>query len=150
MAHSYCNSLMHCVFSTKDRRRVIHPEIAVQLFPYLGGIAREHGMKALTVGGVEDHVHVLLSLPATITVAKAMQTLKAASSKWVSEQFPEARDFTWQEGYGAFSIGVSQVERTRRYIDRQAEHHREESFEEEFIRFLKRHGIEYDPRHVFG
>ncbi len=150
MSHSYTSSLFHCVFSTKERRKVIDAELQARLWPYMGGIARENGMKALAVGGVEDHVHLLLSLPSTMAVAKAMQLIKGGSSKWVHDEFPERRDFAWQEGYGAFSVGVSQVDDTTRYIANQAEHHRAKSFQEEFLAFLARHGIEYDPRYVWG
>jgi putative transposase len=150
MSHSYISSLYHCVFSTKDRRKIIDADLQTRLWPYLGGIARDNRMKALAVGGVEDHVHLLLSLPSTMTISMAMQLVKGGSSKWVHDAFPEKRDFAWQEGYGAFSIGISQVDDTKRYIANQAEHHRVKTFEEEFIAFLERHGIEYDPRYVWG
>ncbi len=120
-----------------------------RLWPYLGGIAREHGMKSLAVGGVEDHVHLLLSLPSTMNVAKALQLIKGGSSKWVHDTFPEHRHFAWQEGYGAFSIGISQVDVTVSYINRQVEHHQELSFQDELIGFLERHQIQYDPRYLW-
>ncbi len=118
--------------------------------PYIGGIAKTHGMTALAVGGVADHVHMLISLPSTLPIAKAIQLIKGGSSKWIHDSFPEQADFSWQEGYGAFSIGIAQVERTKQYIHGQEEHHRKISFEEEFLQFLKTHGIEYDPRYVWG
>jgi putative transposase len=93
-----------------------------RLYAYLGGIARENGIPSLAIGGAVDHVHVLLSLPRTVSVAKAVQLLKSGSSKWVHENFPGSRNFAWQEGYGAFSIGVSQIDTTVRYIRAQAEH----------------------------
>jgi len=142
--HSFTSCLMHCVFATKERRPLIVPALQPRLWPYLGGIARENKMKALEVGGVADHVHVLLSLPATLSLSKAIQLLKANSSKWIHESFPEQRDFGWQEGYGAFSIGVSGVEDTVAYIRGQEEHHRKRSFREEVEIFLKKHGIEYE------
>ena len=116
----------------------------------MGGIAREHGMKALAVGGVEDHAHVLLSLPTTVTIAQALQVIKGGSSKWIHDTFPEHRDFAWQEGYGAFSIGVSQVVDTITYIQSQPKHHRKKTFQEEFLAFLKKHGVEYDERYLWG
>jgi putative transposase len=119
--HSFNSCLMHCVFSTKERRPWLTPAIRERLWPYLGGIARENDMKALAIGGVADHVHLLLSLPATLSVSKAMQLLKGNSSKWLRETFLELRPqgFAWQEGFGAFSIGVSGVEDTIHYIQTQ-------------------------------
>jgi REP element-mobilizing transposase RayT len=149
MSHSYISQLMHCVFSTKERRKLIVPDLQERLHPFMGGIARQNNMKALAIGGVEDHVHLLLSLPATMPVAKAIQLIKGGSSKWVHEEFPQHRDFAWQEGYGAFSISVSHVKDTIAYIERQAEHHRRKSFQEEFLAFLKKHGIEYDERYIW-
>jgi REP element-mobilizing transposase RayT len=150
MSHSYVSSLYHCVFSTKERRRIIVPEIRDRLWPYMGGIARENDMKALCIGGTEDHLHALLSLPSTMAIAKAIQLIKGGSSKWVGETFPSQDFFEWQEGYGAFTVGISQLDDTLRYIRNQEEHHRTRTFEEEYIAFLDRHGIEYDKRYVFG
>ena len=96
-----------------------------------GGIARENSMKALSIGGIEDHTHVLLSLPATLPVAKAVQLMKGGSSKWVHETYANLQHFAWQEGYGAFSVNVSLIEETIRYIERQAKHHRRKTFQEE-------------------
>jgi len=143
--HSFNSCLMHGVFSTKERRPFLTSAICDRLWPYLGGIARENGMKALAVGGVADHVHVLISLPTTLSVAKAMQLLKGNSSKWLRETFPELRTqgFAWQEGFGSFSIGVSGVDETVRYIQTQEEHHRRRSFREELEIFLKKHGYDY-------
>ena len=113
MAHTYCSLLFHCVFSTKDRLRHITERVQERLWAYIGGIAREHEMKALAVGGAEDHVHILLSLPATKTVSQAMREIKQGSSRWMHQTcgMPE---FTWQEGYGAFSIGLNQVNKIGR------------------------------------
>jgi putative transposase len=149
MPHSYVCNLMHCVFSTKDRFPLISPELESRLWPYIGGIARENRMKAIAVGGTTDHVHALLSLPATISFAKAVQLIKGGSSKWVHDTFREHRKFAWQEGYGAFSASSSQAEKTIAYIHRQKEHHDKRSFEDEFIELLDKHGIEYDRRYIF-
>ena len=149
MAHTYCSLLFHCVFSTKERRRIIAPEMQPRLWAYMGGVAREHEMTALTVGGMEDHVHILLSLPSSLAIAKAMREIKSASSRWVHETF-EVAGFEWQEGYGAFSIGRAQVDSTVAYIAGQQEHHRKRDFQQEFVAFLKKHRIEYDPRYVWG
>ena len=122
MPHSYISCLVHIVFATAERRPIIHDEIRPRLHAYIGGIARENEMAAIAVGGVADHIHVLLSLPRTISVAKAVQLLKGGSSKWLNENFPEANGFSWQEGYAAFSIGISQREKTMAYIQGQSEH----------------------------
>jgi REP element-mobilizing transposase RayT len=149
MSPSYVSALYHCVWSTKYRRMTIKPELRDRLWPYLGGIARKHKIKALAIGGVEDHVHMLLSIPATIEIAKAIQLIKGGASKWVHDSFPEFQEFGWQEGYGAFSIGISQTDDTIVYIDKQAQHHRRRTFQEEFIAFLEKHGMEYDPEHLW-
>jgi REP element-mobilizing transposase RayT len=149
MAHSFVSALFHCVFSVKGRRRLITPDLQERLWPYMGGIARENGMTAMTIGGVEDHVHLLLAVPSTVSIAKAIQLIKGRSSKWVHETFPQHQYFSWQEGYGAFSIGISQVDRTVAYIRSQAEHHRKKTFQEEFREILKKHGVEYDERYIW-
>ena len=115
--HSFVSCLLHVVFSTKERRRTITPALQEQLWPYLGGIARNNKTKALKIGGVDDHVHILVSLPATLDIAKAVQLLKGSSSKWVHETFPDQQAFEWQAGYGAFSIGISGVADTLTYIE---------------------------------
>ena len=113
---SYISSYFHCVFSTKERRRLIAPELRDRLWPFLGGIARQNKMKAIEIGGVKDHVHILLSLPSTMAISKALQLMKGGSSKWIHETFPEHRMFAWQEEYGAFSVSVSQLDKTIEYI----------------------------------
>ncbi len=141
MSHSHVCCLVHIVFTTADRRPRIQEEMRDRLHSFLGGIARKNGMTAVAVGGVSDHVHVLLSLSRTTSVSKAVQLLKAGSSKWINENFPEGGRFSWQEGFGAFSIWVSQQAKTVSYIRRQEEHHRRISFAEEFRKLLAAYGI---------
>jgi len=148
MPHTYVALLVHCVFSTKARRQLIPVDVQNSLWSFVGGIARKNGFKALIVGGTEDHMHVLLSLAATITLAKAVQLLKGASSHWMNESCHNR--FAWQEGYGAFTIGISQKADTISYIQSQAEHHRKRDFQQEFVAFLEKHGIEYDVKYVWG
>ena len=149
MGHTYCSSLFHCVFSTKERRRLIEPEMQPRLWAYMGGIAREQKMKAMAAGGTEDHVHILLSLPSSLPIALAMREIKSASSRWMHKHCGLPA-FEWQEGYGAFSIGWSEVDATLEYIAGQEVHHRRRDFQAEFIAILKKHRVEYDPRHVWG
>jgi putative transposase len=150
MSHSYASNRLHLIFSTKNREKRISADLQTKLWPYVAGIARNHGCEAIKVGGVEDDVHALLLLPPTIPLAKAVQVLKACSSKWINEENAAGKDFAWQEGYGAFSVSASQTEGVIRYIERQAAHHAKRSYEDEFIEFLKRHRVEYDPKHVLG
>lgn len=150
MAHSYISVSIHYVFSTKHRDKTISPEIQDRLWAYMGGIARENKMKALAIGGVEDHAHVLLSLPSTISIAKAIQLIKGGSSKWIHDTFPSVHNFAWQEGYGAFSVSISNTARTIDYIKNQKEHHRKKGFQEEYVAFLKKHGIDYDDKYIWG
>ncbi len=138
--HTYTTLLVHYVFSTKDRRPIISEDLQPRLWAFMGGIARMNKMRALAVGGIEDHAHVLLSIPATITVAKAIQLLKGGSSKWINDSLPR-RTFAWQENYGAFTIGVSQVPATVQYINNQKKHHSKVTFDEEFKAILERHGL---------
>src|SRR5438445_2501208 len=139
---SHVSSYFHCVFSTKERRPLITPALSQRLWPFLGGIARQNKMKAIAIGGAQDHVHLLLSLTSTMPIAKAMQLIKGGSSKWIHESFPEKRLFAWQEKYGAFSVSFSQLEKISHYIKDQAEHHRKMSFQEEFLALLRKHHIE--------
>ncbi len=149
MAHTYTNCLFHCTFSTKYRRKLITDEISKRLWPFIGGIARENGFRALQVGGEVDHAHTLIALPPTITVCRALQEMKGGSSKFMNETFFTRKVFAWQDGYAAFSIGADAVRDVVSYIQNQREHHKKRSFEEEYIAFLEENGIEYDIRYVF-
>ena len=147
MSHSYSSNRVHVVFSTKNRERKISQSIQGKLWPYMAGIARNHSFEAIKVGGVEDHAHALLILPPSMPLSKAIQTLKACSSKWLNET---VRNFAWQEGYGAFSVSASHTPAVIRYIENQAAHHAKMNFEDEFMRLLKKYGVNYDQAHVLG
>jgi putative transposase len=149
MAGSYSALFYHLVFSTKDRHPFLTPDLAPRLHEYLGGIVHELGGISIIVGGTADHVHLLGSIAKTVAVADALRDIKAGSSKWVHTTFPSLRDFAWQEGYGAFTVSVTGINRVKGYILNQAEHHRAVSFKEEFIGFLERHGIAYDERYIW-
>ena len=150
MSHSYICCLIHVVFSTAERRPLLHEHVQQRLHAYIGGIARKNEMAALAVGGVADHVHALLSLSRTITAAKAVQLLKAGSSKWLKESCEGLRSFAWQEGYAAFSVSSSQRNRVVDYILHQPEHHKRMSFAEEFSKLLRAHGITEDLSRPLG
>jgi|SRR5579863_5061122 len=144
MAHTYAANFVHCVFSTKDRRSLIPAARTAELYAYLGGIARDEGFTLIAAGGTANHIHLLIVLPAPISLANAIQKLKGSSSRWMG------KGFSWQEGYGAFSVSPSQIEVVKKYIRNQEQHHNKRSFEQEFIALLRQCGIEYDERYVFG
>ena len=140
---------MHCTFSTKDRYPLIKSELEADLWPYIGGIAHENKMKPLSIGGTADHLHALLSLPATMSFAMAVQLVKGGSSKWVHETFPNYQKFAWQEGYGAFSYGHSQLVTIIRYIQNQEQHHRRQSFRDEYLTLLRKFDIAFEEKYIF-
>lgn len=147
MSHTFSQNHLHVVFSTKDRKKLIHPSMQPKVWAYMAGIARNHGFLVLANGGMEDHVHLLIQLAPVLSLAKAVSLLKANSSNWVKEH---GMKFAWQEGYGAFSVSASNLAAVERYIANQAKHHRRITFEDEFLALLKKHGIQFDPQHVFG
>ena len=149
MSHSYTCNAQHIVFATKGRRRIIDSELEARLFPYLGGVCRELGGKLIRVNGDADHLHLLTYLPATIAPADAIRKIKGGSSKWIHETFSRKRTFGWQRGYGLFGVSQSKIPVVAGYIDRQKEHHRRQSFEDEFVELLRLHGIEFDPRFLW-
>ena len=102
------------------------------------------------MGGVADHVHLLLSLPTTVAISKAIQLIKGGSSIWIHQMFPKLGNFSWQQGYGALSVGISQVPETIRYIEQQAEHHRTRTFQEEYLSILKKHEMPFDEKYLWG
>jgi putative transposase len=140
MPNSHVSNHVHVVFGTKERACLISKELQPKLWAYMAGIARNHGLHAVAIGGTDDHVHALLEIPALLSIAKVVQVLKANSSRWLNEH-REYR-FEWQEGYGAFSVSRSQVSAIMKYIANQTEHHRKRDFAAEFALLLKKHGID--------
>jgi REP element-mobilizing transposase RayT len=149
MAHAFANMLAHVIFGTKHRVPQIDPELKPRLTSYLGGVLRAQDVPLIEIDAMPDHVHLLISLPATKALADVLRVLKANSSKWVHETWAARRDFTWQKGYGSFSVSQSNVEAVRQYIRNQEEHHRKTTFHDEFIEFLRRHEIPFDERYLW-
>jgi putative transposase len=149
MPQSNSYLLIHVIFSTKDRMPILKAPARVALYAYLATVARDIGCECYRAGGVEDHVHLAIRLSRTVTISKLVEKLKASSSKWIKDEFSELASFAWQRGYGAFSIGPSQLEALRSYIDRQEEHHRKCSFQEEYRVLLGKYGISCDERYVW-
>jgi putative transposase len=149
MAQSLSNVLVHLVFSTKNRRSWIDVGIEEELFKYISGICRELNCPSHQVGASDDHIHVACSLSRTISISAVVEGVKTGSSKWIKIKGDRYTEFCWQNGYGAFSVGQSQLDDLCRYIGNQREHHRKITFQDEYREFLKRYEIEYDERYVW-
>ena len=141
--------LYHIVFGTKQRQSWLTVEIREQVFAYIIGVAKAIDGVVLAIGGVEDHIHLLVRIPAKTAVADFVRTLKSNSSKHIHETWPDLAQFRWQDGYGAFTVSSSNVEAVRTYVLNQPEHHCRTSFQDEYLKLLERHGVEFDPRYVF-
>jgi putative transposase len=147
MSHTYAQNVIHIVFSTKDRRKLMPDGFRPRMWAYATGVCKKFDILVLAVGGMEDHIHFLLQIPPTVALAKAVLAIKSNSSRWASE---EGHKFAWQQGYGAFSVSSSNVPVVVRYIQNQEAHHKKMNFDEEFLALLKKHGIGFDPKFVFG
>jgi REP element-mobilizing transposase RayT len=147
---SFSNLNYHVVFSTKERRPFIRPDVLPRLSQYIGGIVKELGGIPVAVNGPGDHMHVVAILTPKIALAECIKTVKGSSSRWIHDTFADLGDFEWQDGYSAFSVSHSILPKVVEYVEGQQEHHRKMSFQEELIALLKRHGVQYDERHIPG
>ncbi|HEV7745928.1 MAG TPA: IS200/IS605 family transposase [Pyrinomonadaceae bacterium] len=150
MANTYASLHYHIIFSTKNREPWIVPEIEQRVWKFMGGTARKHGMTALQIGGIEDHIHALVTASPILPPCQISQLLKGESSKWIHGEFHELKRFAWQDGYGAFSVSRSKIPEVRAYIENQREHHRKKTFQEEYLEFLHANGVDYDERFLWG
>ncbi len=148
MASTFTNLLFHIVYSTKYRRHRIHPDTRERLYEYIGGILREKRGRLLEIGGMPDHVHLLVRWRTDEAIANMMRTVKSRSTFWVHDAFPERKDFAWQEGYAVFSVSKSGESDVKRYIENQPEHHKKRDFAEELLALLRLHGVDFDQRYV--
>jgi putative transposase len=147
MSHSFSNNYVHAIYSTKDRRDLIPTEFEKRLYSFIASIALGHKIPLLAAGGMPNHSHLLFRLPATITLASAINIFKTNSSRFLHER---CLVFQWQNGYGAFSVSISQLDQVTTYIRSQGKHHENMTFEEEFLALLKRAGVSYDPTYALG
>ena len=149
MPQTLVSLYVHVIFSTKNRINMIRPEVEDRLFAYIGGIANNHGCRLLAAGGTANHVHRLISLGKLITLSELVGHIKRDSSSWIKTQEYGTQRFQWQDGYGAFSVGPTQIGSVKDYISHQKEHHHKDSFEDEFRYFLKRYSVVFDERFVW-
>jgi REP element-mobilizing transposase RayT len=149
MPQSLSKVIVHIIFSTKDREPWLDSEVRPRMHAYLATICRDLGAEYVRVGGVSDHIHLVTTLPRTLSQAQLIEQIKKTSSKWIKAIDARYRNFFWQRGYGAFSVSPSQLEAVLQYIDTQQEHHRTRSFQEEYRKLLRRHGVDFDERHVW-
>lgn len=150
MASTLVKIDVHLIFHVKSTGIGMRTEDLGRIFPYIGGIVKGIGGLPIEVGGMPDHVHILASLPKTMSLADFVRAIKADSSKWMKSLGGHYETFAWQEGYGAFSVSPSLMDKTAKYIRGQAEHHRKRTFREEYKLFLDAYGIQYDERYAFG
>jgi putative transposase len=149
MPQSYAGAFYHFIFSTMNWNRQIDDELAPLLYDYIGGVFIEHRGILLAAGGMEDHIHLLATIPRDISLSDMMRFTKTLSSRWIRRNFFHHRDFQWQTGYGVFTVSPSHLPRVKRYIATQKEHHAGMTFQEEFTIFLKAYGIPFDERTVW-
>ena len=149
MPQSLVKNYLHIIFSTKNRHPIISESIEEELNPYIGGICNNMGCQSLQVGGYRDHIHILCILSRKSALMKLLEEIKAHSSGWIKTKGKAYKNFYWQSGYGAFSVQPSNVESTIRYIQNQRKHHRNMSFKQEYIRFLREYKIEYNEKYTW-
>jgi REP element-mobilizing transposase RayT len=149
MPQSLSKVIVHIIFSTKDREAWLGLDVRPRMHAYLATVCRDLGAEVVRVGGVADHVHIVTTLPRTVSQAQLIEQVKKISSKWIKTLDARYRSFFWQRGYGAFSVSPSQLEAVLEYVDTQQEHHRTRTFQEEYRELLGRHGVDFDERYVW-
>lgn len=150
MANTYSQCFYHIIFSTKGRIKFISPEIEARVWAYIGGIMKNHNMIALAIGGVENHIHILVLAKPVMAPSQIAKLIKGESSKWIHLEFPRLAKFAWQDGYAAFTVSKTIVPKVVNYIERQREHHSSKTFEEEYRELLRLHEIDFDERYLLG
>ena len=150
MANTYTKIYLHIVFTVKRREKLIHPFWKNELYQYICGIVNGNKQKVYAIGGVSDHIHILISIKPDISCSELVRDIKANSSKWINQKRFLSKNFNWQEGFGAFSYAESQLDNIIRYINNQEKHHGEKTFEREYIDMLKDYHVDYDEKYLFG
>jgi len=149
MPQSLSKVYVHIIFSTKLRKPFITKDIQNELYSYIAGTLINLKSDVLKINGIKDHIHILCTLPRTITIAKILEEMKKSSSKWIKTNGTKWSGFAWQDGYGTFSVSSSLINNVIKYIENQEEHHKKVSFQDEFREFLKKYNIDYDERYLW-
>ncbi len=149
MPQSLSKVILQIVFSTKNREPWLEPDVRPRMHAYLATVCRDLGAELVRVGGVADHVHIVTTLPRTVSQAEFIEQMKKTSSKWIKALDARYRGFFWQRGYGAFSVSLSQLDTVLDYVKAQQQHHRTRTFQEEYRELLRKHGIDFDERYVW-
>lgn len=150
MGGTFTNLIFHVIFSTKHRTPVILNNFKDELYAYIGGIAKGEGALLICIGGMSDHIHMMIRVKPTHCVSDLMQRIKGKSSKWINQKIFTASKFYWQSGYGAFTVSESQIDSVKKYIQNQTEHHKRNTFKEEFITILKKHKVDYGSEYIWN
>ena len=149
MSQSLASIVVHLIFSTKQRQRLLVPKIRRDLFLYMAAIAKNESSDVIEIGGVDDHVHLLLTLPRTLPLSRLVELVKKESSKWLKTKHISLQHFSWQNGYGAFSVSASRISFVRKYIQNQEQHHKKSNFRDELLAFLKMANVSYDEKYLW-
>ena len=149
MSQSLAKIILHIVFSTKNRADLIPKYLLQEMHAYIASVCRNHGSEAFRIGGTQNHIHIACTLPRTLTVSQLLEEIKKSSSKWIKNRDAPSSEFSWQAGYGVFSLGHSQLDTLIQYIDKQEEHHHQRSFQEELLDLLDRYNLKYDEKYLW-
>ena len=149
MSHTYSAMTVHIVFSTKNRAPIIDPSIEDELYLYLSGIIESRGAVLYKIGGIEDHIHIVIRIKPTLSIPELLRYIKTSSAKWVNDHHKIKGHFNWQIGYGIFTVSESQLDRVIAYVNNQKKHHHHKTYKTEFVQLLKKHNVDYDPQYIW-
>ena len=149
MSQSLAKIILHIVFSTKNRANLIPKHLLQEIHSYIAEVSRNHGSEAFRVGGTQNHIHIACTLPRTLAVSQLLEEIKKSSSKWIKKRDVLSSGFSWQAGYGVFSLGYSQLNNLVKYIDKQEEHHHQKNFQDELIELLEKYDLKYDEKYLW-
>lgn len=150
MAHTHHQNIYHLVWSTKERKPLMIDGLKHQMFAFIAGAFKTAGCKPIQIGGMPDHIHALVGIPPKCAVSVVVRDIKICSCKWAQQNYPGAKNFAWQEGFGSFTVSASQIDAVQKYILNQEEHHKVRSYQDEFKRFLELYGVNFDEKYLWS